>query len=170
MDTLAQFPTRRALLNHLEIEKLQGRIKNIEAYEHDLWVKWARARRAFRLVTVFHALLAKAERMKTTTYGDLAEIIDLGSANELNLLINHIGKLCAQNKWPKYPVLIKNQKTGKVGNGFFTFFDPAGTEFPTQADKDAFENQCEQECYDRPLPDQVAMLCRLAEYVHLHLE
>lgn len=167
MEILEQFPTRRALVAHLETIKSHGSAINYETFEHDLWVKWARARRSFRFVTLFQALLSKAERNKTTTYGDLANIIDLGSNNELNHLINHIGTLCKANGWAPYPVLIKNQKTGKVGNGFFKFF---AKEIGDDNERALFEHKCEEECFNKPLPDQTTILCRLVEYIHLHLK
>lgn len=169
MDILSQFPTRRSLVNHIDAIKNHGSVSDVETFEHDLWVQWARARRGFRFVTVVHALLTKAERNKNTTYGDLAGIIDLGSNNELNYLINHIGKFCKQNGWPPYPVLIKNQKTGKVGAGFFKFYgDLMQTELETELQKDQFEKECEEACFNTPLPEQVIILSRLTEYVHLN--
>lgn len=169
MDVLAQFPTRRSLVSHIQNIKNMNSVSDPDAFEHDLWVKWARARRGFRFVTVFHALLAKAEVTKTTTYGDLANTIDLGSNNELNQLIMHIGKLCKNNGWPPYPVLIKNQKTGKVGQGFFKFYaDSIGPNFETNEEQTRFETICEEQCFNTPIPNQIAVLCRLAEYVHLN--
>lgn len=167
MDILAQFPTRRSLVNHLESVKNQNSVPDFNSFEHDLWVKWARTRRSFRFVTLVHAVLVKADHADSTTYGDLSRIIGLGSANELNHLINHIGQLCKDNDWPPYPVLIKNQKTGRVGNGFFKFFEMGDA---TEEEKQKFEKESEERCFNTPLPDQVTILCRLTEYVHLNFK
>lgn len=167
MDILKVYPTRSALVKHLAQVKEQN-IPNYNQYERDIWQQWARKKRPARVSHILHVLFEKAEREQTITYGDLAKILELGSHNELNILINHVGAICLENNWPRYAVLIKNQTTGRVGEGFFKAYQ---TEIITSIyNEEEFEKICEQKCYSNPIPDHITVICALLKYFHRQTE
>lgn len=167
MDILKIYPTRSAIVKHLSQIKTQQEPKEYGQYERELWQQWARQKRPARISHLLHVLFEKAEREQTITYGDLAKVIELGSIPELNILINHVGKICLENNWQRYPVLIKNQETKRVGDGFFKAYQ---TEITTSIyTEEEFEKVCERKCYDNPIPDHFDVLCALLKYDHKYL-
>lgn len=115
-------PTRADIIARLEKLKFHPNYKEIENL---LWVRHARAQRRLRAVTVVMALSVAAEHRKTVTYADLLKLLHIRSSNELRQILKVVADICSSTRTiPALPVLVKKQSTGRVGLGFFKYYEP----------------------------------------------
>lgn len=76
-----------------------------------------------RALQIWQILIGFAYERKTTTYGEIAEILGYKGAGTMDRQLGYILHFCVQNKLPPLSVLVVNAETGLPGDGFDTIGD-----------------------------------------------
>lgn len=73
-----------------------------------------------RAVQIWQILVGMADTRRTTTYGELADMLGYGGAGVLGRQLGHIMFLCDQADIPPLTVLVVNAESGLPGEGLET--------------------------------------------------
>jgi hypothetical protein len=108
--------------------------------------------RSHRLMAATLHLVMCAEKEKLTGYQDIFQACLTSSHFERSIILNHVLRLCHENKWPYYTALVRHrdpvtkQLLDSCGEGFFT--DVEALEKTIIADKKSFLLAETQRCFD----------------------
>jgi hypothetical protein len=76
-----------------------------------------------RSVQIWTLLIVAAKERKSYTYGDVAQILDMGGAGVLAQFLGPIMWYCEDHELPPLTVLVVNQETGCPSEGLTTLED-----------------------------------------------
>lgn len=160
--------SRPQILSKLEELKKNPEV-DIDKISKETWVNYARHERPKRMLRIFLMLLEVAarpdsERYKNgTTYKEIQIASGQDSFHECLHILKLIGELCKRNDWPKYAVFIKQEGSGRVGDGFFADYGISGSlEY-----KILKEKEFEEECYSKSPPTLFEIISRVQELIYL---
>jgi hypothetical protein len=135
--------------------------KQRESVIHETWLNYARLERPKRLLRMLLHLIEDSAHERLSSYKAMEKEAGTDSYHECMHLIKLLGELCRANNWPPYPVLIKQESSGKVGSGFFSDYGIEGSALL----KEKFEEAHTVECFERTPPTAFEICTRLLEFI-----
>lgn len=141
-----------------------------DAQERDLWQRWGRKQFSQRLLNTACMVITNAIYGETTPWKFVNDqCAKGGKQNTMFHLVEHFSRLCFENDWPYYGVLIVD-RTGYVPKGFWKFyFGSQGTSSPEdQQVLNFFEDRLRNECFKDTPPTAHEIALAVANYVHTH--
>lgn len=129
---------------------------------HGAYQQRGRDLRPLRIHAGLMFLLIHAEKNIESSYSDFGRALQIRSPWERNIILGHILELCADNKWPLYPVLVGSKAGAGPGKGFYDYLRKQGTSIPSEQ---VFRVERCQECYATAIPDQDDVAIAILKYI-----
>lgn len=141
----------------------QNLITKQEVYE--VWVEWGRKQLGFRLQHMTCLVVGNALYGKITLYDVISTTVNANHNWMLNLLF-HFSRLCFENNWSFYGVLIR-KKDGTNPTGYLPWYLQTGdsVRFPGVANSQILINLTD-ECFEKQPPSAHEISTALADYIY----